>query len=171
MCLPYLIEKAESFSDNIINNTPNGIIVLNEELEVQQVNDAACKIMNIKNSRDILGCPVVRVLNPTDYITALTTKSDIHDKQTYLPEYNKYVEETIIYDENYHIIMGIMRDITKEETVREKKEALSRQTIEITDKVIDKQMRVVQEIASLLGETTAETKIALTKLKETLNNE
>ncbi len=101
----------------------------------------------------------------------MTTKSDIHDKQTYLPEYNKYVEETIIYDENYHIIMGIMRDITKEETVREKKEALSRQTIEITDKVIDKQMRVVQEIASLLGETTAETKIALTKLKETLNNE
>ena len=63
------------------------------------------------------------------------------------------------------------KDITKEETVREKKEALSRQTIEITDKVIDKQMRVVQEIASLLGETTAETKIALTKLKETLNNE
>ena len=171
MCLPFLKEKAESFSDTILNNTPNGIIVLNEELEVQQVNDAACKIMNIKNSRDILGCPVVRVLNPTDYITALTTKSDIHDKQTYLPEYKKYVEETIIYDENYHIIMGIMRDITKEETVREKKEALSRQTIEITDKVIDKQMRVVQEIASLLGETTAETKIALTKLKETLNNE
>ena len=113
----------------------------------------------IQRKGDVYKRQVVRVLNPTDYITALTTKSDIHDKQTYLPEYNKYVEETIIYDENYHIIMGIMRDITKEETVREKKEALSRQTIEITDKVIDKQMRVVQEIASLLGETTAETDV------------
>lgn len=29
-------------------------------------------------------------------------------------------------------------------------------------------MRVAQEIASLLGETTAETKVALTKLKQTL---
>ena len=37
--------------------------------------------------------------------------------------------------------------------------------------VIDKQMRIVQEIASLLGETAAETKIALTKLKESISDE
>ena len=62
--------------------------------------------------------------------------------------------------------MCIMRDVTAEETEKEKKAELSRQTIEITDKVVEKQMRIVQEIASLLGETTAETKIALSKLKE-----
>ena len=45
MCLPYLKEKAESFSDNIINNTPNAIIVLNENLEVQQINKAALRLM------------------------------------------------------------------------------------------------------------------------------
>ena len=39
------------------------------------------------------------------------------------------------------------------------------------DRVVDKQMRIVQEIASLLGETAAETKIALTKLKESITNE
>ena len=55
--------------------------------------------------------------------------------------------------------------------MREKKESISRQTVEITDKVVDKQMRIVQEIASLLGETAAETKIALTKLKETIADE
>ena len=57
------------------------------------------------------------------------------------------------------------------EIAKEKKAELSRQTIEITDKVVEKQMRIVQEIASLLGETTAETKIALTKLKESLKDE
>jgi len=62
-------------------------------------------------------------------------------------------------------------DVTAEETEKEKKAELSRQTIEITDKVVEKQMRIVQEIASLLGETTAETKIALTKLKESLKDE
>ena len=67
--------------------------------------------------------------------------------------------------------MAIMRDITEEENARERKESMSRSTIEITDKVVEKQMRVVQEIASLLGETTAETKIALTKLKESLSDE
>ena len=43
--------------------------------------------------------------------------------------------------------------------------------VEIADKVVDKQMRIVQEIASLLGETAAETKIALSKLKESISNE
>ena len=54
---------------------------------------------------------------------------------------------------------------------RHEKEEIGRQTAEIADKVVDKQMRIVQEIASLLGETAAETKIALTKLKESIANE
>ncbi len=69
----------------------------------------------------------------------------------------------------YAISQGI--DVTDEENEREKKESISRQTIEVADKVVDKQMRIVQEIASLLGETAAETKIALSKLKESISNE
>lgn len=61
--------------------------------------------------------------------------------------------------------------MTDEAIEREKKEEMSRQTVEIADKVVDKQMRIVQEIASLLGETAAETKIALTKLKESIADE
>lgn len=171
MCLPYLKEKAESFSDTIINNSPNGIMVLNENLEIQQINSAAMNIMNLKNQRDVLGEPVVRILNPQEFLQAMTTGEEIHDKRVYLAEYKKYVEETVIYDKSYNIIMCLMRDITAEETQRVKKEEVSKQTIEVTDKVIEKQMRVVQEIASLLGETTAETKIALTKLKESLEDE
>ena len=82
------------------------------------------------------------------------------------------IHYTKLYDDrNYHILICILRDVTEEEQQRSRKEQLSRQTIEITDKVVEKQMRVVQEIASLLGETTAETKIALTKLKDSLRDE
>ena len=38
--------------------------------------------------------------------------------------------------------------------------------MEMAQKVIDKQMIAAQEIAHLLGETTAETKVTLTKLKD-----
>lgn len=171
MCLPYLKDKAESLSDNIINNTPNGILVLNEDFEVQLINKAACEMMKIKNQADVLGSPVIRILNPTEYMNVYANNQNVYEKKTYLAEYQLYVEETIIYDRNYHIIMSIMRDITEEERSRSKKEDTNKQAVEITDKVIDKHMRVVQEIASLLGETTAETKIALTKLKETLVDE
>lgn len=171
MCLPFLKEKAENFSDNIIFNMPNGVIVLNEELEVQQINRAAKQILNITHKGDILGEPIMRILNPTAYLQVMTSGRNVRDNLTFLDDYEKYVEETIIYDKTYHIIISIMKDVTLEEKSRLKKEQINKQTIEIADKVIEKQMRVVQEIASLLGETTAETKIALTNLKETLKNE
>ena len=59
--------------------------------------------------------------------------------------------------------------------VREKAESHSNEIIDSTlaaaDQVIDRQMRVVQDIASILGETTAETKVILTKLKEAIQSD
>lgn len=171
MCLPYLKEKAESFSDNIVRNTPNGLIVLNEKLEVQQINRSAMKIINIRSASDVLGEQVVRILPPKDFLEVLNKGVNIHNKSVYLAEYEKHVEQTIIYDKGYHLLICILRDVTEEETIREQKESISQHTVEIADKVVDKQMRIVQEIASLLGETAAETKIALSKLKESITNE
>ncbi|MFA9377662.1 MAG: [Fe-Fe] hydrogenase large subunit C-terminal domain-containing protein [Lachnotalea sp.] len=171
MCLPYLKEKAESFSDNIISNTPNAILVLNEELQVQQINNAACTLLNIPSQSDILGDHVVRILDPVPFFEAYENGKNTYDKREYFAEYQKFVEQTVIYDRSYHIIICIMKDITEESRQREQKEVTRQKTIEITNNVIEKQMRAVQEIASLLGETTAETKVALTKLKESLYDE
>ena len=171
MCLPFLKDKAESFSDTIVKNTPNALIVLNEELEVQQINEAAKKMMNLRSSSDILGDQVVRIIDPADFVEVLNTGKNIKNKRIYLAEYKRYVEQSVIHDKDSHLLIGIMRDVTDEEIQREKKENISRQTVEVADKVVDKQMRIVQEIASLLGETAAETKIALAKLKESIQDE
>ena len=171
MCLPYLKDKAESFSDTIVNNSPNGLIVLNENLEVQQINTAARKMMNIRSANDVLGDQVIRILDPTVFLNVLTTGRDVRDERVYLAEYKRFVEQSVVYDKDSHLLITIMRDVTDEQNEREKKENISRQTIEVADKVVDKQMRIVQEIASLLGETAAETKIALAKLKESIQDE
>ncbi len=171
MCLPFLKDKAESFSDAIVENTPNGLIVLNEKLEVQQINTAARKILNIRAASDVLGEGVVRILDPTVFLRVLKSGRGIYNDREYLAEYQRYVEQTIVYDAESRLLIGIMRDVTDEEKEREKKESISRKTVEVADKVVDKQMRIVQEIASLLGETAAETKIALTKLKESIADE
>ncbi|MDE5855322.1 MAG: 4Fe-4S binding protein [Ruminococcus sp.] len=171
MCLPFLKDRAESFSDTIVKNTPNGLIVLNEDLEVQQINDAARAIMNIRNASDILGDQVVRILDPLPFIKVLSNGEKVRNQRTYLAEYSRYVEQTVVHDKDSHLLIGIMRDVTDEQEAREKKESISRQTIEVADKVVEKQMRIVQEIASLLGETAAETKIALSKLKESISDE
>lgn len=171
MCLPYLKDRAESFSDNIVNNTPNGIIVLNENLEVQQINRAARKIMNIRNASDVLGDQVTRILDPKPFLQVKQSGRSLENQRIYLADYEKFIEQSIVYDVEYHVLICIMSDVTHEESERQKKESISHQTVEIADKVVDKQMRIVQEIASLLGETAAETKIALTKLKESIRDE
>ena len=171
MCLPYLKDKAESFSDTMVRNTPNGLIVLNEKLEVQQINAAALKLMNLRSASDILGDQVVRIMDPADFDEVLSSGRNIHNKRIYLAEYEKYVEETIVYDREYHLLVCIMRDVTSEENAKAERERLGRQTAEIADRVVEKQMCIVQQIASLLGETAAETKIALTKLKESIADE
>ena len=171
MCLPYLKDKAESFSDTIVENTPNGLIVLNEKLEVQQINGAARRMMNIRSASDVMGAHVARILDPEVFVDVLNTRRNILSHRVYLAEYKRYVDFSVMYDYDSRLLIGIMRDVTEEEMAREKKEDISQKTIEVADKVVEKQMRIVQEIASLLGETAAETKIALTKLKESIINE
>ncbi|MDR1204776.1 MAG: 4Fe-4S binding protein [Peptococcaceae bacterium] len=167
MCLPYLMSKAQSFSDVIIRNTPNGIIVLNEDLEVRQINEAARRILNVKREEDILSRGVTSLMDPALFLDA----PGEGDSREYLAEYGRFIKLTVVRDEEYGVIIGIMKDITDTENARAVRREMADQTIRVTDEVIDKQMRTVQEIASLLGETTAETKIALTKLKETLRND
>lgn len=171
MCLPFLKEKAESFSDTIILNTPTAIIVMDEDLVVQQINPSAIKMFKLKDASDILHEHVVRILNPRDYQMIVNAALHTQNRKHYLSDYGLYVDETILYDRQYHVVITLIRDVTEHEKLRLQGAELRQQTAEITNKVIDKQMRIVQEIASLLGETTAETQIALTKLKDAMAHE
>lgn len=170
MCLPYLKEKAENFSNIIFDNTPNGLLVLNERLEIQQINPAACRIMNIRRTSDVLGSQIVTLLDPKPFLDALESRKSVF-QCAYLAEYDRYVEEQVLYDQSYRMLFCMLEDVSDEAAEREKKAEMRRQTTEVADKVVEKQMRIVQEIASLLGETAAETKIALTNLKESMKDE
>ena len=171
MCLPHLKEKAESFTDTIIDHTPNGVLVMNYNLEVQLINKSATNILNIGEYDVVIGKSVAKFIDPYLYVKALTNDINIIDNQAFFEGLDKYIRQSVIHDREYQLLIVIMKDISVQERALERKEQLDKQTIETANKVIEKQMRIAQEIASLLGETTAETKIALTKLKESLKNE
>lgn len=171
MCLPYLIEKSQSFSDNVIEHTPNGIIVIDEMYTIRQINQAACEIVNLPMPKTAIGLSVDRIIDTSVIDEAIESGKVIKDKVTYLADYDKFVSQTAFHNEEYKVTTLIIRDVTEEQTAKERKAKTNARAIEITGNVIDKQMRVVQEIASLLGETVAETQIALRKMEETLKDE
>lgn len=171
MCLPFMMEKAESFSDQIIMMTPNAIIVFDDQLNIQQMNRAAKRLFNLPSSLQVKNVPAMEILDHKPYLDILGSGQKRMENRRYLTEYDKYIKESILYDKEHKIIITIMKDITDEQLETQRVNEIRQKTVNTADKVIEKQMRVVQEIASLLGETTAETKIALTKLKDAISVE
>ncbi|MBQ4517691.1 MAG: 4Fe-4S binding protein [Clostridia bacterium] len=171
MCLPFLKDKAESFSHSIVKHTPNGIVVLNEDLIIREINEATKNILNLSDTESVLNRHVETILESEPFKEVLLTKENLRERRMYLEKYDCFVEQTIVYVQDSHRLICILRDITNEEEKRIKMENISQQTIMVTDTIVANQMRIVQDIASLLGETAAQTKIELAKLKESMSDE
>lgn len=168
MCLPFMKERAESFSNEIIDITPNLIITVDLDLKVQQINKAACDAFGIKDKADIINFPVSRIMDEFDFVNMITSSQTTVKKRTFLTEYNIYLEQVFLFDKSSSIIICIMKDITGDRKRKSKIRDSRIAAANMADDIVDKQLRIVHEIASLLGETAAETKIAITDLKEAI---
>lgn len=170
ICLPYMRERAESMSYEIIQNSPNGIAIVDGDLKLVDINLKAMELWGIEE-RDVKGRDLVDFFNPTDFVIALSEGKNLTRKKVRIDKTNRFAEITISLLKEHKMMFCIMKDITEGVNYDEKLRKMKLETVETTDEVIKKQMRVAQEIASLLGETTAETKVALLKLKKTLKGE
>ena len=160
-----------SISNLIIKHSPNGIIVLDSNRKVKEINPSALRMLSLQNY-SVKGFEIEAIL-PSVQLKEILAEG-VEEVKYFVEEYfdGKRVYEHAVVpvkEENAYVI--ILMDLTQKKMQEEKMRELRRETIESTQKVIDKQMRVVQEIASLLGETTAETKVVLTKLNKAIENE
>lgn len=173
LCLPYALEHAQSVSNIIIKNTPNGIIVIDSDNLIKEINPAAMYMLHLDTINPV-GMPIEAILNKDEFADFLKNKQNSTETQyfrAYYEEYGKTFDHAImrLSDEDYYVV--ILMDLTVQETKEKIMKKMRSSTIEITQQVIDEQMRTVQEIASLLGETTARSKVALTKLKKAMEDE
>ena len=164
MCMPYMKERAESLSNYVLSETPNITILVDRDLNIIEFNKAAEACFGITR-REALEKGLFELIDVSDFQFVFETGQSITDKKVHYREYNITTLQTIIYIAQEDIAMGIFKDITAEEKEIENRYNLRVETMEMAQKVIDKQMVAAQQIASLLGETTAETKVTLTKLK------
>ncbi|QIB27688.1 [Fe-Fe] hydrogenase large subunit C-terminal domain-containing protein [Caloranaerobacter azorensis] len=165
MCLPFMRAKAESIRNVIFENTPNVIILLDEDMNVLDFNPKAELLFGIK-ADEIKNKPISTLIEDDYFYKVKKSKKNLIGQKISYPQYGLVFYANIVYLEEQKIIMAIMTDVTAEEMNKKELARVKAETINGAQKVIEKQMRVAQEIASLLGETTAETKVILTKLKE-----
>ena len=170
ICLPYMRERAESLSYEIIQHSPNGIILLDSDFYIQDINDKGRELLGI-NDPHAEGRHAKDFFNLTDFIIAYNEKRNVMVEKMFVPSTGKYVDMAITYLKDQNMLFGILMDVSSQVNYDMEINKVKMETLKTTDEVIKKQMRVAQEIASLLGETTAETKVALLKLKKTLSDE
>ena len=170
ICLPYMRERAESLSYEIIQNSPNGIILLDSDFYIQDINNKGRELLGI-NDPHAEGRHAKDFFNLVDFMIAYNEKRNVMVEKMFVPSTGKYVDMAITYLKDQNMLFGILMDVSAQVNYANEINKVKMETLKTTDEVIKKQMRVAQEIASLLGETTAETKVALLKLKKTLSDE
>ena len=170
MCIPYMHEKAQSMANIVLETTPNIIILVDSDMKIIEFSGTAedyFHITRVKAKEKYL----YELIDHTDFEKVLTTHEPIMVKKVEYPDLGITTLQTIVYVNEQNAVLGILQDITKEEEQNKQTFKVKMDTIEMAQKVINKQMLVAQQIAGLLGETTAETKVTLTKLRDTILND
>lgn len=162
MCLPYMRMISEDMNNVIIENTPNAIIMTNNLFDVVEFNPSSVNLFNI-SKKNALGKSIIDILGENIFLHIDSNKASVLKKR--FTSIGKTMILSLKYIENHDLYLGIFKDITNEELQKSKQKHKNMEALDMAQEVIDKQMIIAHEIASLLGETTAETKVTLSKLK------
>ncbi|MEB3229733.1 MAG: PAS domain-containing protein [Leptolyngbyaceae bacterium] len=151
---------------------PNGLVLLDPDLFIKSVNPAFCKMFQTK-AEDIIGQSLEVIFDDVADFTKVWKQKDlvIRGKFREYPNYGLYVNQVIFSIEEEGLIASIMVDISHEIEQRRELSKLKQETIKSVNSVVDNQMKVAQEIAGLLGETTAATKVNLLKIIQILEED
>ena len=151
---------------------PNGLVAVNPDMVIQVVNPAFCRMFSVQASA-VLGRSLAEILKGETEVFRKAWELDrvIRDQEKAYLDNTLYVREVLFPIRSQSIVACIMVDLTPEWHRRNELKRIRRETVEKVNQVVEDQMRVAQNIAGLLGETTAETKIGLLKLVEILEKE
>ena len=163
MCIPYLFDRAKSMSHLVMETSPNMIMVIDENLKILECSSAVEKYFN-KKRKEMRGRQLGAFINTEDVEQVFATHESIHSKKVTYPEHGLTTLQNLAYIPKGKLVIATFIDVTKDEELARVEHEKRVETMELAQKVIYKQMMVAQEIAGLLGETTAETKTTLTKL-------
>ena len=154
--------QAAAHTSAILQNTPNGVLLVDKKTHIHFVNPAFLKMFHCANE-ELSGRLAKDFVHSDCFESAISAGGSLMVKES-IPEHDVSFRVGIFPIEGEDLFCGIFIDISEEEKARKDFLDLKAQTLERAQEVISRQMQTAQEIARLLGETTAETKVLLKKL-------
>lgn len=171
MCMPYMREMAESMSNLVIAASPYGVVAVDRELRIVDANRAFRAMFGLGEDERLSGRPIGGIIDDSLFRKILSEGGAMETDVAYPEREGLLTQQTIFHLGRRDVVVGMFIDHTAVAKQLQQIEELRGETIDRAREVINKQMQVAQEIAGLLGETTAETKVILTRLIEFINKE
>lgn len=153
------------------DHDPNGLVVVNPDLYVTLVNPSFCRMFRMRE-REIVGFPLDRIMDDAGELREVWERNESRacEGKEY-PRHDLFLRRLLFPVRDERIIAGIMVDLTGEWKRMKEIDRIKEQTIDEISHVIRSQMKIAQDITRLLGETTAESQIALHRLSAMLRRE
>ncbi len=165
-----VVESDREFEINaILKHSPNGVVLVDKEARIQFVNPSFRRMF--KTGTAELGGKEAREVLGSDCFDRVIREGAELSVRGAIPEHGVHYRATLFRIENEGRYCGIFVDTTEEERARRRLSEVKAQTLARAQEVIRRQMQTVQEIAGLLGETTAETKVLLVRLMDLFRQE
>ncbi len=164
-----LTKDVESFDSVILQQTPNGILLVDWDTNIRYVNPSFRTMFHCERD-ELLGRPAQQFIHSDCFERAIEAGGKLMVKE-FIPVHHVSFRAGLFPIEGENLFCGIFIDISDEEKAKQNFNELKAQTLKRAQEVISRQMKTAQEIARLLGETTAETKVLLVKLMSLFEEE
>jgi len=146
----------------ILEHTPNGVLLVDRETCIRYVNPSFLRMFDCCDE-EVLGEPAGSFVHSDCFERTIAGGGNLMVKET-IEEHDLSFRVGLFPIEGEDLYCGIFIDISAEEKARKHLRDLRAETLDRAQEVISRQMKTAQEIAALLGETTAETKVLLAKV-------
>ena len=170
MCIPYMHQKAESMANMILQESPNAVIMVSRDLQILEYSDIGEKFFGVSRA-DALTKKLGDLFDPSGVQRVFETGVGVHGCKVAYPAYGLITLQNIVYIPKQDCVLMTITDITGQEKKAREEYENRLHYMNMAGKVIREQMITAQKIASLLGETTAETKTTLTRLCDSIRAE
>jgi uncharacterized Fe-S cluster-containing protein len=165
MCIPWMRKVAERKTDQIIDESPNGIVIVDSNLRIVDFNPAFAHAFSA--TPGLVGKPLSVLMDPADFEKVLAQSVDrVTNKLVSYPNYHLSGSLNVYRLEDEDLVVGILSNVNKSTEGLSRLDQIREETLANAEEVIKKQMLMAQEIAGILGETTSETRVLLRKLTE-----
>jgi PAS domain S-box-containing protein len=162
MCIPNMRRLAERRTDRIIDTSPNGIIIVDEELNIISMNPTFRKFFSCSNA--VLGRHVSYLMDPAPFEKLIAGMADSLDIIVHHRSYNLLTRQMMYIMKEERQIVAIFHNITSQQEHEKKLNEIRAQTIEQANDLLEHQLRMAQQMAQFLGENTARGEALVRKL-------